>query len=93
MPIYQYRCPKCQNEVEAILPIRDRDNIRFCDCGVTMERLMSIPALVVVAIMGRDKILNTLNSEHGKRVRSKRSTMALAKGLDQERSTIGRGFG
>lgn len=92
MPIYQYRCPECQNEVEAILPIQDRDNIRICDCGGNMERLMSVPALIVMAITGRDKIVNTLNTEHGKGVRSKRSTTALARGLDQTRSTIGRGF-
>ena len=92
MPIYQYRCPQCQNETQAILSIQDRDNIRTCDCGESMERLMSIPALVVMAVKGRDKILNTLNSENGKGVRSERSTLALARGLDQTRPVIGKGF-
>lgn len=77
--------------VEVVLPMQDRDAVQSCDCGGSMERLMSIPATVIMKVTGKDKILNTLNGER-KGERSKRSQMALAKGLDQTRPVIGRGF-
>ena len=91
MPIYQYRCPKCQEKTEVVLPIQDRDTIRSCDCGGNMERLMSIPATVIMAVTGKDKILNTLNGER-KGVRSKRSQDALYRGVDHQRPLEGKVF-
>lgn len=84
MPIYQYRCPECKNEVEKILPMQDRDVETVCDCGGSMRRLMSVPSLVVMAMTGKDKILDTLNGER-KGVRSKRSQDALYRGIDYQR--------
>ncbi len=93
MPIYDYKCMGCGKKVEIMLPIGERNNLQEHSCGAKLERLISIPQSVIFTVTGRDKILNTLNYEHGKGVRSERSKLALAKGLDLPHTTIGRGFG
>jgi putative FmdB family regulatory protein len=93
MPIYNFRCTGCSEQVEKIIPISERDTPFIHSCGATMERLMSVPLPAIFITTGRDKVINTLNNENGKGVRSERSTMALARGLDQPHNTIGIGFG
>jgi len=91
MPIYQYRCDCGQNK-ELILPISERNNPRYCECGKEMGRVMELPFPALFPSTGRDKILNTLNKEAGYKVRSKRSTEALARGLNPLKEVRGRGF-
>lgn len=94
MPIYRYRCD-CGNEEEHILPMSERNNSRYCECGNRMGRVLETPALVLTPITGRNKVLNTLNREAGYKapLRSERSVRALAQGLNPPRTAVGRGFG
>jgi putative FmdB family regulatory protein len=92
MPIYRYRCPKCQEEEEALIPMSHRNDERFHSCGAIMERLMTIPCVAIFRTTNKERVLDTLNTEakspivDGAPVRSKRSQQALAKGLDYVRS-------
>ena len=45
MPIYEYRCGSCSNEVEALQKVSDSPLRKCPKCGkLTMRRLMSAPA-------------------------------------------------
>lgn len=41
MPIYEFRCPECKVESERVLPIRDFGEPQMCECGATLEHLIS----------------------------------------------------
>jgi len=85
-------------EEEALLPMADRNNQMVHSCGAIMERLISLPALAIVPLSGRDRVLKTLNTEDGFNFpggdkHRPRYERAMAKGLDLKKSVIGRGFG
>ncbi len=40
MPLYDYKCPACGEEFEAMSSIERRDDMT-CDCGKPAERLMT----------------------------------------------------
>lgn len=44
--IYVYQCPTCEQHVERILKVADRDNPGPCDCGGTLRRVITPPAVV-----------------------------------------------
>ena len=98
MPIYEYRCPKCGHEQEAILPWTQASLEQPCEhCGTVTERRVSKPLPAQTKESGRDHVLQTLNGENGKgfpctpRDRP-RMEAAYAKGLDQTRPVIGVGI-
>lgn len=40
MPIYKYRCPKCNRELREIKPVHEADEPVKCpDCGTEMKRV------------------------------------------------------
>lgn len=42
MPVYEYRCPKCDKVYEATRSMDERDKPLLCKkCGVDAERIMS----------------------------------------------------
>lgn len=46
MPLYEYRCPKCGHEAQAIFPAeRPRKSIRCQGCGKRANRVYSTPAI------------------------------------------------
>lgn len=47
MPVYEYKCPNCGCEESASRPIDQRDRLApWClNCGETMERRLSAPAV------------------------------------------------
>lgn len=46
MPLYEYRCPKCGHEAQAIFPAeRPRKSIRCQGCGKRANRVYSSPAI------------------------------------------------
>ena len=91
MPIYEYYCPEC-NKVEDIKrSIDDRNLQTRHSCGCLMKLKISLPRKAVFIPTGKDKILDTLNSEHirektntGAPLRSKRSQDALVRGIDYQ---------
>ena len=98
MPIYEYRCPECGNEEEAIVRFSEATNGRLCsNCGKPTERRISLPHTPIVPLTGRDTVLNRLNGVDGQgfpcvpRDRP-RMEAAYAKGLDLTRPVIGKGF-
>lgn len=98
MPLYEYRCPECGNEEEAIVSFSEATNRRLCsNCGKPTMRRLSLPQSAIIPLTGRDHTLQTLNGENGRgfpcvpRDRP-RMEAAMAKGLDQTRPVIGKGF-
>ena len=98
MPTYEYRCPECGNEQEVDLRFRVVAIFQLCsNCGKPTERRISLPYPASIPTTARGHILETLNHEKGKGVQAApkdrpRIEAALAKGLDQKRETVGRGF-
>ena len=45
MPLYEYRCQKCQHHLEIIQRINDRPLLTCPDCGGPLIRLISSPAI------------------------------------------------
>ena len=41
MPIYRFRCDKCNSTFEKILKVNDRDKVIGCECGYFAKRMMS----------------------------------------------------
>ena len=47
MPIYEYRCRKCESVLERIQGMNDRPVLKCPSCGGKMERMMSPGAFVL----------------------------------------------
>jgi putative FmdB family regulatory protein len=45
MPIYEFRCKKCGNQLEVIQKISDKKPTRCKKCGGRLEKLISPPAI------------------------------------------------
>ena len=55
MPIYEYRCPLCNTQMELELSM-DHDLVRCTDCGAQANRIYSVPGLVFKGTgWGKDK--------------------------------------
>lgn len=100
MPIYEYQCPECGHEQEAILPLSEVMIVQLCSgCGKPTERRISIPQRAIVNVGGREQILKTLNKEEGGYnfpggdMHRPRYEQAIARSLNQTRPVTGRGFG
>jgi len=100
MPIYEYRCPECGHEQEAILPLSEVMVVQLCSsCGKPTERRISVPQPAIFPIGGRERVLKTLNREEGGYkypggdMHRARYDQAMAKGLDPPKQVVGRGFG
>ncbi|AKU43657.1 FmdB-like transcriptional regulator [Citrobacter phage Merlin] len=49
MPVYNYKCPACAQEIEVIRKISERDNEMICPvlcCSNQMERTVAAPKSV-----------------------------------------------
>jgi len=100
MPIYEYRCPECGHEQEAILPVSEVTVVQLCsNCGKLTERRISLPYPAIVLVGGRERVLKTLNKEEGGYsfpggdMHRPRYEQAMAKSLDLPKKVVGRGFG
>ncbi len=98
MPIYEYRCLKCGNPREIILPVDERNNPQDCICGEIMTRIISLPQPPIMVVTNKDNLVKTMNDEsggyrlpgaekHGARYKS-----AIGKSLTRAKPVIGRGF-
>ena len=47
MPIYEYKCSKCGDEVEILRAMAD-DLPDCTDCGIPMERQITAPAMIKI---------------------------------------------
>jgi putative FmdB family regulatory protein len=45
MPIYEFRCKKCNNQIEVIQKFSDKPPTRCKKCGGRLEKLLSAPAI------------------------------------------------
>ena len=45
MPLYEYQCKKCKHRFERIQKFSDPEVKRCPECGATVERLLSAPAV------------------------------------------------
>jgi len=63
MPIYNYRCEKCNTEVEASASISARDAVKIHTCGGRMKRVLSLPLPAIIARTGKGMALDSLNSD------------------------------
>lgn len=45
MPIYEYRCKKCQKQTDVLLRTSDKPPTRCRECGGRLEKLISSPAI------------------------------------------------
>jgi putative FmdB family regulatory protein len=45
MPIYEYRCKKCNAQLEAFLKLSDKPPTRCRKCGGRLEKMISSPAI------------------------------------------------
>lgn len=80
-----------------MLPFSESGKKLTCECGKVMWRKFSLIHFTMRPT-GKDMVLGTLNQEEGAGTfpggdkHRARYEQAMAKGLDQTRSTIGRGF-
>jgi putative FmdB family regulatory protein len=45
MPIYEYECKKCANQIEVFQKINDEPPSRCPKCGGRLEKMLSAPAI------------------------------------------------
>ena len=45
MPIYEYRCKKCNNQIEVLQRLNDKAPARCKKCGGRLEKMISSPAI------------------------------------------------
>ena len=45
MPIYEFRCKKCNNQIEVLQKFSDKSPTRCKECGGRLEKLISTPAI------------------------------------------------
>lgn len=99
MPLYEYRCPECGCEQQAILPFSSIDFAQICvNCGAGTNRRISLPQPAIIKATGRERVLGTLNQEPGAPdfpggdMHRPRYEAVMSKGLDQSRPVVGCGF-
>lgn len=46
MPIYEYKCTCKDVIVDILLPMKDYDVPQTCNCGKTLEKVISVPVVV-----------------------------------------------
>ncbi len=63
MPIYEYVCPKCGTEAEALACMQDL-HVEACGCGETMTRKVSLPMPAIFVLNNRQKLTNTVNGDN-----------------------------
>jgi putative FmdB family regulatory protein len=63
MPIYEYRCKKCNAVEEMGVSISQRDAPMKHACGGLMMRLLSLPLPAIIARTGKGMALDSLNSD------------------------------
>ena len=63
MPIYVFRCGKCEVTEEVILPISDLYAERRHICGAAMDRLLTTPRPPVMKANPRGMTLDMLNNK------------------------------
>ncbi len=78
MPIYVYRCEKCDIEVDILLPIEDRDKPRI-HCNIPMMRVFGIP-IIREKKTGNQMALDALNSRQTAHMKPETKALA-AQGL------------
>ena len=81
MPIYEYRCPKCNNPREIVLPVEGRDESQLCICGEVMIRSFSLPK-IIVRQTGKGRALDSLNSKETSHMKAQQKQWA-AEGLKE----------
>ena len=62
MPLYTYRCDKCEEEIDVRVPMAERDALRLHDCGTSMTRKLPRTLTPIMKITGREMAADTLNS-------------------------------
>lgn len=97
MPIYEYKCPKCDKQIEIICRISDRVKEQICECGEGMNRLISLPQPAIFIVTNRDNIIKSLNDEGGYQMpggerHSKRYKSVIGESLKEDKPVIGIGF-
>jgi len=46
MPTYTYKCPDCNNTIEDLRSVDDRNDLTVCDkCNSVMEKMLDFPAV------------------------------------------------
>ncbi len=45
MPIYEYRCKKCNNQIEVFQKLNDKPPTKCKKCGGKLEKMFSSPAI------------------------------------------------
>lgn len=53
MPIYNYKCPECNEEGDIIRKFSEIDDPVECDCGANRIRVIKAPGLVWSPTTGR----------------------------------------
>jgi len=41
LPLYEFTCDECGNDLELVLPVSELDNVRSCECGSKLRRIYS----------------------------------------------------
>ena len=45
MPIYEFRCKKCNAHIEVFQKVKDKPPVKCKKCGGRLEKMMSAPAI------------------------------------------------
>ena len=76
------------------MPVSKRNDIKICDCGSKMVRVMSLPMPAIFKKTGRGMALDSLNNVNTvpDRWYKPQAEQLMAAGLDPIKATIGTGF-
>ncbi len=87
MPIYTYRCNKCSEDEDVVVPISNRNDKRLHSCGIEMQRIITIPRLVLMKPTGKSMALDALNSKDTAHMKPEMKALAAA-GLKESPKTL-----
>ncbi len=82
MPIYVYRCSKCGEDEEIILPMSQNNIAHSHSCGTRMQRIITVPKLVVMKRTGNEIALDSLNDGATDYMKPEHKAIAL-KGIEK----------
>lgn len=87
MPIYTYRCDQCVEDEDSVVPMSNRDDKRLHSCGVEMQRIVTVPRLVLMKQTGKGMALDALNSKDTFHMKPDMKALAVA-GLKEPEKTL-----